>query len=476
MEHSQRLQAAQYRLAQHYLNTLRTAQRIYQQGNENEAHALALFDRERDQVKHWQAWASTHASQDERAAALCSEYAQVSQDIFKLRLLPQEHFAWLEAALAAARLLGDRHAEAAHLLGMWETSVLIVEYQHVIDYAQQALSIARQIGDLPLLAQALRVCGDAAGDRGNLEEAQTYYEQSLVLYRKVGDQRGTATILEALSVVALSRRDNAAAQTYLEQSLALYRTIGNQAGCADCLNNLGYLAIRLGNYAAATVYLEQALVIQRTLGNNSGLSSVLSNLGTTAYYQGEYPLALHYLEQALAVSRASGIRELIAIDLYKSGQVSMAERDLLRAQNYIEQSLVLSRSITIGTLLPVSLGNLAIVYLQLHQETLAYAALREGFEVADSLPVPFAHAKLLLLVAAARIWIIRGRPLQAAKWLGLVENHPHPAVKMTDIKRDVQVAREESAAAVSPEHFAAAWEEGKTLDVDTVVAEILSEL
>ena len=475
-ERAQRLRAAQHRLARHYLDTLHDAQKVYQQGNENVAHALAMFDRERDQVKHWQAWAAERAGQDEQAAALCSDYAEASIDIFKLRLLPQEYLTWLAAALASARLLGDRRAEAVHLLGMWEMSVLVVEYHHVIDYAQQALAIAREIGDQPLLAQALRVCGDAASDRGNLEEAQSYYEQSLVLYQAIGDQRGMAKIVEMLSALALSRRDNDAAQNYLEQSLVLYRNIGNQAGLADCLNNLGYLALRRGNYSAARDYLEQSLAIQQMIGNMQGISSALSNLGSAAYYQGEYALARKYLEQGLAASHASGVRELIAIDLYKSGQVTMAQGDLIKARDYMEQSLVLSRSITVGTLFPVSLSNLAIIYLLLHQENLAYAALREGLDVAWSLPASFAHAKLLVLVAAARMWILRGEPLQAAAWLGLVENDPHPAVKMTDIKRDVQAARAECAAAISPEQFAAAWEEGKNLDLDTVVAEILSEL
>ena len=476
MERAQRLRAAQYRLAQHYLDIARTAQRIYEQGNENEVFALALFDRERDQMKYWQAWAANHAGEDEHAAALCSEYAEASIDIFKLRLLPQEYLVWLEAALAAARRLGDRRAEALHLLGMWEMSVLVVEYQHVIDYAQQALAIARQIGDRPLLAQALRICGDAASDQGNLEEAQVCCEQSLALYQAIGDQRGMAKIVAMLSTLALSRRDNAAAQNYLEQSLVLYRQTGDRAGLGSCLNDLGYLAIRSGNYAAAADYLEQALAIQLAMGNTQGMSSALSNLGSAAYYQEAYALARNYLEQGLAASRASGVRELIAIDLYKLGQVTMAQGDLLMARDFMEQSLALSRSITVGTLFPVSLGNLAIIYLLLQQENRAYAVLHEGLEVAWSLPASYAHAKLLVLVAAARVWILRGEPLQAARWLGLVENHPHPAVKMTDIKRDVQAARSECAAAIASEQFAAAWEEGKKLDLDTVVTEILKEL
>src|SRR5258706_10343700 len=162
MERGQRLRAAQYRLAQHYLDKLHTAQRAYAQGSENAVHALAMFDQERDQVRQWHAWISAHAEQDERVTAFCSDYVEASPDIFRLRLPYQEYLSWLKAALEAARRLGNRHAEAAHLLRLCLTSELIFEYQHAVDYAHQALSIARQIDDQPLVAQGLNLCGNAS--------------------------------------------------------------------------------------------------------------------------------------------------------------------------------------------------------------------------------------------------------------------------------------------------------------------------
>jgi tetratricopeptide (TPR) repeat protein len=474
MEQAQRLLAAQYRLAQHYLDELRTAQRTYEQGNENEAHALALFDREREQVKQWQAWAVAHAGQDEQAMALCSKYAGASPDIFKLRLLPQEYLSWLEAALAAARRLEDRRAEVTHLLEICELSDIIMEYPHTIDYAQQALTIARQIDDQSLLAQALIMGGLAARNQGNLEEAQAYFEQSLVLYETIGDRRGMAKTLDWLATLALTRRNNVAAQNYLEQNLVLFREMGDQNGIASCLNNLGFLAIRLGNYTIASDYLEQALALCHLIGDKLSISVGLTNLGTIAYYQGEYSIARNYFEQGLAAGRSAHIREREAIGLYKLGLVTMAQGDAFKAQGYFEESLAFSRYTTTGTLLPETLSNLAIVYMLLHQENLAYAILHEALEIASNPSV--AHARLLVLVAAVRVWVLKGKSVQAATWLGLVENHPHPAVKMTDIQRDVQAARTECAAALTPEQFAAAWEEGKTLNLDTVIAEILSEL
>lgn len=474
MPDEQSLLDAHYRVVQYYLDYLRSAQKAYLQGNESAAYALAMFDQEREQVKQWQAWIVAHAGQDDRAAAFCSDFASASMDIFKLRLQPQEYFSWLEAALEAARRLGDRRAEATHLLGLCAMSGRIKEYQQQIDYVQQALSIARQMNDQPMMAQSFNLYGNATRDRMDFEEAQAYYEQSLALYRTIGDRKGIAEILNNLGVLAIHRRNNEAAQDYLEQSLIHYRAIGNQEGVATSLNNLGFLALRVGDYPAAGDYLEQAQAIFQMMEDKQGIAINLCNLGTAAYYQEEYARAQEYLEQGLVAIQAVGVWEREVTCLYKLGQVAMAQGDLPLARDYFQQSLAACHTRVTSPDAPVSLSNLAIIYLRLQQEDLAYASLAEALNIANNLPG--AQATLRVLVAAARVWVLRSKPLSAATWLGLVENHPHPSVKMTEIKRDVQVARAECAAAIAPEQFAAAWEEGKTMNLDSIVTEILGEL
>ena len=476
MIEAQPLLAARYRLAQHYLNKLRVAQRVYQQGNDNEARALALFDQERDQIRHWRAWTSVDSGQSEQARTFCRDYVEASPDIFELRLSPREYLTWLEDAVQAARHLGDQRAEAACLLQMWEISVLALAYQDAIDHTQQALTIARRIGDRQLIARALRVCGDVATFKGNLEEAQGYYDQSYALSRAIGDRKGRAKVLEALSVLALSRRESAAAQNYLEQCLALNREIGHLVGIEICLNDLGYLAIRLENYSAARQYLEQALELSQLLEDRLNMPPILSNLGTIAYWQGMYALALNYFERAMSIARAIGVKELEAIDLHKSGLAAMAQGDLLKTREYFERSLALSRSIPPGTLLPSTLGHLALIYQRLQQKVLASTILREGLETVREMPDSFAPARLAVLIAAARIWILRGMPFQAALWLSLVENDPHPSARTTYIEQDLQEGLAECQAALPPEQFVSAWKQGKVLNQETVIEEILSEL
>ena len=474
MPQEQTLLAAHYRVAQYYLDYLRSAQKAYLQGSESAAYALSLFEQEREQVKQLQAWLAAHAGHDDRAAALCSDFVEASPSLFKFRLPPREYLAWQEAALEAARWLGDQRAEAEHLLGLCVTSERIDLFQLVSDYARQALSIAHEINDQPLIAKALYIHGMVCTYEDKLEQAQAYYEQSLEVYRAIGDQRGMAGVLNDLGVLAIIRRENATAQSYLEQGLALYKKVGDQEEIANCSTNLGFLAMRLGNFPIASDYLEQALALQRVLGDITRVPGILLRLGNVAYYQGNYSLARNYYEQSLALNHTVGNQNSEVDCLYELGRVAMAQGELHAARGYFEQSLTTARSMETTVLLPINLSSLALVYLRLHEEDRAFRTLHEALEVACRFPVR--TCKLKALVAAAHMWILRGKPRQAARWLGLLENHLDPAIKMMDTKRDLQVVHDECVAALSPEQFAAAWEDGKTLDLDSVVAGILSEL
>ena len=151
----------------------------------------------------------------------------------------------------------------------------------------------------------------------------------------------------------------------------------------------------------------------------------------------------------------------------------MTQGDLISAQAYFEQSLTRDPEPS-SSLLADILSNLAIIYQQLHRDDRVRPALREALEAAFRFAGE--NDKLNVLCRAARLWVLQGKPLQAATWLGLVENQAHPAIKMAEIKRSIRLARAECEAALSPEQFASAWEAGKCLNLDAVLAEILGEL
>src|SRR5262245_42380046 len=123
---------ARYRLARHYLDKLRATNDTYRRGNESMVFALAAFDQEWSQIKHWQAWVNGRASIDDEAKSLSSAYAEAGTDLLALRQDPRERLVWLDTALVSARETGNRRAEIQHLIAMGEAHESLSAYEAAI--------------------------------------------------------------------------------------------------------------------------------------------------------------------------------------------------------------------------------------------------------------------------------------------------------------------------------------------------------
>jgi len=159
---------AEERHAAHYKDILRATRELYEQGGEAMLRGLALLDLERANIEAGQAWAAAHAATDPRAAELAEVYPDAGAYVLDLRLHPREHIRWLEAALAAARKLKRRQAEANRLGNLGIAYAGLGETRKAIEYYEQALAIHREIGDRRGEGAALGNLGSAGQPRPGL--------------------------------------------------------------------------------------------------------------------------------------------------------------------------------------------------------------------------------------------------------------------------------------------------------------------
>jgi tetratricopeptide (TPR) repeat protein len=95
----------------------------------------------------------------------------------------------------------------------------------VIEYYEQHLVVAREIGDRRGEGNALGNLGNAHAALGDARKAIEYYEQVLVIAREIGDRRGEGN---ALFNTALLHADQAAwcpAADAMERAAAIYAAI-----------------------------------------------------------------------------------------------------------------------------------------------------------------------------------------------------------------------------------------------------------
>ena len=106
---------------------------------------LALFDLERASIAAGQAWAAACWQRDAATARLAADFPSAGVYCLSLRLHAQEWIAWLQAALAIDREIGDRHGEGADLGNLGNAYRDLGQPDKAHAYLQQALAIFEDI-------------------------------------------------------------------------------------------------------------------------------------------------------------------------------------------------------------------------------------------------------------------------------------------------------------------------------------------
>ena len=233
--------------------------------------------------------------------------------------------AWLDRLLAAAV------APTEPRLHGLEGAAMIASDQgeHAVaaERLEEAVDLARQLGDEARLAVALNLLGSVRDRQGRLEEAAALLRQSLELGRAQGDRRAEAGTLNNLAIVLHNQGDLAEASRLLEASLRIKQEMGNRLGMSVTVSNLAVLAHDQGDVPGAVRWLEEAIALDREIGNPSGLADDLDNLGGIHVSGGDPPRGAALLAEALATRREIGDRYSLPYSLANVAALAAAVGD-----------------------------------------------------------------------------------------------------------------------------------------------------
>ncbi len=192
--------------------------------------------------------------------------------------------------------------EKANILNELGTiSYFLSEPRKAIEFCEQALAIAKEIGDRRGEGIVLGNLGLAYSDLGEPKKAIEFYEQALAIAREIGDQRGEGNALVNLGNAYSDPGEPKKAVEFYEQALAIAREIGERLDEGTALGNLGVAYSVLGEPRKAIEFYEQALNISRETGDRRGEGNHLGNLGVAYSDLGEPRKATDFYEQALKI-------------------------------------------------------------------------------------------------------------------------------------------------------------------------------
>ena len=334
-------------------------------------------------------------------------------------------------AVAAARVSGDRRAIARTLITLGIAYEYTGEYTQAHATYEEGLLICREIDDPIVSVPALNNLGALHWNLGNYVLAQGYFEESMKLARQLGERNGINTALANRGLVYASQGNYAAAQACYEESLSFSREVGDRQNIVVSLINLGDLMVGLRQIKLARTYYDESLNLAREIGDRPDMAWSLNGLGALLSSQEEYAAACHYYEESLNISRELGDRQVSAT--IQSGYV------------------------------------VALVYL--NESATARNTLAEALHIAHEIGT---KPLLTQVLFAAVHWLYAaGQAGTAATWLGLIvaqETLP-PIFTPFVPKLSVELER-----ALGREHFAAAQERGRRLELNRVVQELLDQM
>ena len=223
-----------------------------------------------------------------------------------------------QEAVKLAREIGDRRGEAAALSNLGLAYYSLGDARKAIEFYEQALAIRREIGDRRGEGITFSNLGLAYTALGEARKAIVCHERALVIARKIGSRRGEGGALGNLGLAYADLGDLRKAIEFYEQALAIRREIGDRRGEGNALGNLGLAYAALGDVRRAIEFYEQALVITCKTGDRLGEGTTLGNLGSAYYRLGDAPKAIKFYMQQLAITHEIGDRRGEANSLWNS--------------------------------------------------------------------------------------------------------------------------------------------------------------
>jgi tetratricopeptide (TPR) repeat protein len=248
------------RHATYYQELLLKANDLLLQGKDSTHNGLQLFDLEWTNIQRGQNWTATNADEDLEAARICSNFARTGS-ILSLRLHPQENVRWLFAALYAARRIGSKKAEGAHLCDLGQAYSALGEPRKAIEFSEQSLKIAREIGYRRGEGNALGNLGIAYAALGEPRKSIEYYDQALAIAREIGNRRNEGAWLGNLGIAYRNLGEIHKAIEFYEQHLIIAREISDRRGEGNDLWNMSLALDKLDNRARAIDCARAALKI-----------------------------------------------------------------------------------------------------------------------------------------------------------------------------------------------------------------------
>jgi predicted ATPase/class 3 adenylate cyclase len=163
--------------------------------------------------------------------------------------------------------------------------------------------------------RALRVQGGMENILGNPQLSEEIWEQALAMARELGDELGVAILLHRLASAAVLKGDMERVRLLAEESLEGFRRLGFEKGETQALTSLAEVSRAEGDLEGALELLDESRRLAESSGFRWWLSGVHARTAALLLELDRLEDAQSHARQALVLSQAMHDRNAIAYEL-----------------------------------------------------------------------------------------------------------------------------------------------------------------
>jgi tetratricopeptide (TPR) repeat protein len=202
----------------------------------------------------------------------------------------------------------DMRSERARLLQSMGHSVLMSDYERGRQLQEQALVLFRELDEQWWMADVLHDLGRAALFTCSVAEAKSRFEESLDLFQSLGIPLGIAQSMAGLSMVAVDEGRLAEAELYARQAVSCFHEHCAPSDLTYGLDVLGIALEAAGEFESALSSQEECLAIHLDLGQLHYSAYPRAALGRVSLHLGRYAEARAHAGIGLDTARKTGLR------------------------------------------------------------------------------------------------------------------------------------------------------------------------
>lgn len=227
------------------------------------------------------------------------------------------------AALAKEAGQGEDEVEAWIMGG--RSLAFASEHLKAREHLQTALEMAREMGTMRQVGEALRLLGVVATNLHEERLAIDLLEHSADAFRQAQDEEGRALVSGQLSAVHMLAGRMAEAKVHSEAALAVFTANGHLLRQGIVLGNLTSIALDSGRLDEALVRGLRSLELTEQVEDFEGVVSSLQRLGEIERQIGAGKAACEHLERAVDLGRRHTLPYFVSHSLVTISALALDE-------------------------------------------------------------------------------------------------------------------------------------------------------